>query len=107
MPTRILTISTATGTFGPVTYGGSFRFAAYAGASTGDKDYAGTVQGSIGQAGQWQTVLTLTTANSTGPINSTGINSTGVDFIVFDKLRMVLTKNNSTHSTPVWLSASV
>jgi hypothetical protein len=101
LPTRLILVSTATGTFGPVDYGDAYRSVGYAGPSTADKDYAGTIQGSVGGGNAWQTIITLTTANSTGPLNSTG-----TDRVVFDKLRMVLTKNNSTHATPVWLAAS-
>ena len=98
MPVRILSISTSTGTFGPVDFGDAYKRAAYAGASTADRDYAATVQGSLGGSGVWTTVLTLTTSNSTGHVGSTGA--------VFDKLRMVVTTNNTTAASPVWLAAS-
>ena len=97
MPVRILTISTSTGTFGPVDFGDAFQRAAYAGASTANKDYAGTVEGSLGGSGVWTTVLTLTTSNSTGHVGSTGA--------VFDKLRAVISTNNTTGSGPIWLAA--
>ncbi len=101
MPVRILSISTSTGTFGPVDFGNAYRYAGYAGASTADRDYAGTVQGTLGGAGAWATVLTLTTSNSTGLVSSTG-----TDLTVFDKLRVVITTNNTTAASPIWLAAS-
>ncbi len=101
MPVRLITVSSATGTFGPIDYGNAYRYAAYAGASSANKDYAGTVQGSLGNSGIWTTVLTLTTTNSTGQVSSTG-----TDLVLFDKLRMVVTKNNTTADSPVWLAAS-
>lgn len=102
MPVRILTISTATGTFGPVDFGNAYRYAGFADNRTAaDKDIAGTVQGSLGGSGKWSTVLTLST-NSSGTIFS----STGTDLNMFDKLRVVVTTNNSTTSFPAWLAAS-
>ena len=98
MPVRILTISTSTGTFGPVDFGDAYKRAAYAGASTADRGYAGTIQGSLGGSEVWTTVLTLTTSNSTGHVGSTGA--------VFDKLRAVISTNNSTRDTGIWLAAS-
>ncbi len=101
MPVRILTISTATGTFpstGWVDFGDVYLRAAYAGASSANKDYAGTVEGSIGGSGVWNTIVTLTTSNSTGQVSSTGE--------PFDKLRFVVTTNNTTAETGVWLAAS-
>lgn len=99
MPVRLLSVTTSTGTFGPVDYGDAYTRAAYAGASSADKDYAATVQGSLGGSGVWTTVLTLTTSNSTGHVGSTGA--------MFDKLRMVVTTNNTTAAGPVWLGASL
>ena len=105
MPVRILTISTATGTFpdaNGIDFGNQYRFASYADTSTAaDKDILGTVQGTIGGSPKWTTVLTLTT-------NSSGLrfSSTGTDLIAFDKLRVVVTANNSTESFQAWLGAS-
>ena len=101
MPTRLIVVSTATGVFGPVDYGDAYRSVGYAGPSSANKDYAGTIQGSVGGSGAWQNIITLTTSNSTGPLNSTG-----TDRVVFDKLRLNLSKNNTTQETPVWLAAS-
>ena len=102
MPVRIVTVSTATGTFGPVDLGDAYRYAGYAsGAASTDHTYEGTVEGSLGGSGQWTTVLTLTTGNSTGHVSSTG-----TDLVVFDKLRVNLSANNSTASTPVWVAGT-
>jgi hypothetical protein len=102
MPVRILSINSSdTGTFGPVDFGDQYRFASYADNSTGaDADVGGTVEGTIGAAGMWTTILTLTT-NSSGTMFS----STGTDLPAFDKLRVVLTANNSTGDTIAWLGA--
>lgn len=104
MPVRHLTISTSTGTFGPVDFGDAHRWVSYVGASTANKGYAGTVQGAIGGAGVWNTLLTLTTANSTDQVN-TVLEATGADVVLFSKARVVLTKNNSTRVTGLWLAA--
>ena len=105
MPVRILTISTDTGTFpstNGISFGGPYRFASYADNSTAaDKDVLGTVEGTLGKSPKWTTVLTLTT-------NSSGVrfSSTGSDLVAFDKLRVVLTANNSTQDVLAWLGAS-
>ncbi len=105
MPVRIVTISTATGTFpstNGVDFGDQYRFASYADSSTAaDRDVLGTVEGTLGGSPKWTTVLTLTT-------NSSGVrfSSTGSDLIAFDKLRVVLTANNSTENVIAWLGAS-
>jgi hypothetical protein len=105
LPVRILTISTATGTFpstNGISFGGPYRFASYADdATTVDKEVKGTVQGSLGGSPKWTTVLTLTT-NSSG----TRFTSTGSDLVAFDKLRVVLTANGSTEDVIAWLGAS-
>ena len=105
MPVRILTISTATGIFpstNGIDFGNQYRFASYADdATTADRDVLGTVQGTIGGSPKWTTVLTLTT-DSTG----TRFSSTGADLVAFDKLRVVLTANNSTADVTAWLGAS-
>jgi hypothetical protein len=100
MPTRILTISTATGVFGPVDFGDVYVRAtvSIANAST-NTTYVGDVEGAIGNSPNWTSVIALTTANSTGAY----LSSTGTPF---DKLRVNLSANASTASTPVWLSAS-
>jgi hypothetical protein len=100
MPVRLVTVSTATGVFGPVDFGDAYRGAGYAAANaTTDHTIVGTVQGAFGGS-DWFTVLTLTTLNSTGRVN---VLSTGP---AFDKLRINLSANNSTASMPVWLAAS-
>jgi hypothetical protein len=105
MPVRIVTISTATGTFpstNGVDFGDQFRFASYSDNSTAvDKEVKGTVEGTVGHSPKWTTVLTLTT-NSSG----TRFSSTGADLVAFDKLRVVLTANNSTQTVLAWLGAS-
>ena len=107
MPVRTILISTSTGTFpaspGYVDLGRASWAVSFAGPSTSDKDYAGTVEGSIGGSGIWNTILTLTTSNTTGQVNTANVGSTG-DVVLFDKLRIVLTANNTTASTPVWLA---
>lgn len=101
MPTRLITVSTATGIHGPVDYGEAYRHFAYSAAPTSTgHTLVGTVQGAIGGGG-WQTVFTLTTGNSTGYLSSTGS-----DLPLFDKVRLNLSANNSTGSVPVWLAAS-
>lgn len=101
MPVRHLTLSTATGTFGPVDFGDAYRFAGFADDRTAaDRDIAGTVEGSIGGSNKWTTVLTLTT-NSSG----TYFSSTGTDLPVFDKARVVVSANNSTNSFGAWIAA--
>lgn len=111
MPIRHILISTATGTF-PTTGANQPPFVdfgkvgwalSFTGPSTANKDYAGTVQGTIGDSANWQTILTLTTSNTTDQVNTVNIASTG-DVVLFDKARIVLTKNNTTASTPVWLA---
>lgn len=112
MPTRIITISTATGIFpstdvapgGYVDLAGHVSWAvSFAGPSTANKDYAGTVEGSIGNSGIWNTILTLTTSNTTGQVNTVNIGSTG-EVVLFDKLRINVSKNNTTAETGVWLA---
>ena len=104
MPVRIVTISTDTGTFpstNGVDFGDQYRFASYSDNSTvADRDVLGTVEGTIGNSPKWTTVLTLTT-------NSTALrfSSTGSDLVAFDKLRVVLTANNSTQNVLAWLGA--
>ena len=104
MPVRIVAISTEATTFpstNGVDFGDAYRVASYADASTtADRDIGGTVEGTIGGSPKWQTVLTLTT-------NSTGLSfaSTGADLVPFDKLRIVVTANNSTSGFSAWLSA--
>jgi hypothetical protein len=101
MPVRHVTVSTATGVFGPVDFGDAYKSVSYAAlnASTAHT-VVGTVQGAFGGS-NWFTVLTLTTGNSTGIVNAT---ATGP---LFDKLRLNLSANNSTAAMPVWLAASV
>lgn len=105
MPVRILTISTATGTFpstNGIDFGNQYRFASYSDdATTADKEIAGIVQGTIGKSPKWTTVLTLAT-------DSTGLrfSSTGGDLVAFDKLRVVVTANGSTENVTAWLGAS-
>ncbi len=105
MPVRILTISTATGTFpstNGIDFGNQYRFASYSDdATTADKEIAGTVQGTVGKSPKWTTVLTLAT-DSTG----TRFSSTGADLVAFDKLRVVVTANGSTAAVTAWLGAS-
>ena len=105
MPVRIVTITTATGTFpstNGVDFGNQYRFASYSDNSTAtDRDVLGTVQGTVGGSPKWTTVLTVTT-DSTG----TRFSSTGGDLVAFDKLRVVLTANNSTQNVTAWLGAS-
>ena len=97
-----MTLSTATGIFGPVDYGRAYRHASYAAlnASTGHT-FVGSVEGTIGGSDSWTAVLALATGTSTGHISSTG-----TDFPIFDKLRINLSANNATAETPAWLSAS-
>ena len=105
MPVRILTISTATGTFpstNGIDFGNQYRFASYSDNSTvADRDVGGTVQGTVGGSPKWTTVRTVAT-------DSTGLrfSSTGADLVAFDKLRVVLTVNNSTQNVTAWLGAS-
>ena len=100
MPVRHLTISTATGNFGPVDFGEVHRHAAIViqTASTAHT-VTGNVQGSIGGSSNWNSLISLTTANSTGAY----LHSTGLPF---DKLRISLSANLSTASQPAWLAAS-
>ena len=105
MPVRILTLSTATGTF-PSTngmdFGNQYRFASYSDDQvTADREVSGTVQGTVGKSPKWTTVLTITTDSS-----GTRFSSTGGDLVAFDKLRVVLTGNLSTRSMTAWLGAS-
>jgi hypothetical protein len=105
MPVRILTLTTATGTFpstNGIDFGNQYRFASYADDQvTTDRDVLGTVQGTVGGSPKWTTVLTITTDSS-----GTRFSSTGADLTTFDKLRVVLTANNSTRSMTAWLGAS-
>lgn len=100
MPVKLLTISTATGIFGPVDFDGNLhRFAAYADGSTAaDRDIGGTVEGTVGGSPKWTTVITLTTNSSGARFNSTGD-------VAFDKLRVNVSANNATASFPAWLHA--
>jgi len=101
MPVRILTVSTATGVFGPVDFGDAYKSASYAAANASTAHtLEGTIQGAFGGS-DFFTVMTLTTANSTGIVNVT---ATGP---LFDKLRLNLTGNASTAEMPVWLAAGV
>ncbi len=105
MPVRILTISTATGTFpstNGVDFGDQYRFASYSDNSiVAGKDVKGTVEGTIGNSPKWMTVLTLTTNSTATRFSSTGSS----DLVAFDKLRVVLTANNSTVTVLAWLGA--
>ncbi len=105
MPVRILTISTDTGTFPStlgVDFGDQYKVATYSDNQTAvSKDVKGTVEGTIGGSPKWSTLLTLTTDSS-----GTRFASTGTDLVPFDKLRVVLTANNSTTDVIAWLGAS-
>jgi hypothetical protein len=106
VPTRIVQLTTATGVFptGGVDLGGSaYRFATFAWANPSTRAIEGTVEGSIGGADNWATVITLTTANTTGAVLSAGGTTGG---LVFDKLRVNLSGNESTSATQAWLAAS-
>lgn len=107
MPVRILTISTATGTFpstadepgGYLDFGNLYRFASYADAVTAaDRDIQGTVEGTIGASPKWTTVITISTNSSGTRFDSTGD-------VTFDKLRVNVAANNSTTSFAAWLGA--
>ena len=107
MPIKHVTVSTSTGVFPSekgISLGEAYLFVSYSGASTANKGYAGTVQGAVGAAANWVDLLTLTTSNSTGQVNSV-FSSTGADVVLFDRLRLNLSKNNSTQDTGVWLAA--
>ena len=105
MPVRILTISTATGTFpstNGIDFGNQYRFASYSDDQvTADREVSGTVEGTIGNSPKWTTVLTITTDSS-----GVRFSSTGTDLPAFDKLRVVLDGNLSTRSVIAWLGAS-
>ena len=104
MPTRIVQMTTGTATFpstNGVDFGDAYRVASYADSSTvADRDIAAVVEGTIGKSPKWTTVLTVTT-------NSTAIRfaSTGADLVPFDKLRIVVSANNSTQAFQAWLTA--
>ena len=102
-PAQPITVSTATGVFGPAYFGGGFKVAAvaYTGGATA-QTMVGSVQGSIGNSGVWANVLLLTTANSTGTVYLASTGQTRV----FDKLRVNLSANNRTASTVVWLGVA-
>lgn len=106
---QIITISTSTGTFpdaNGVDFGEAFRYSGYADNRTAaNKDIAGTVQASLGNSGKWMDVITLTT-NSSGTFFASASETTGSTLTMFDKLRVVVTTNNSTESFPAWLAAN-
>lgn len=113
MPVRLITISTSTGTFpssteypgGYVSFDGAYRFSGYGDNRTeSGKDIAGTVQASLGATNKWVNVITLTT-DSTGTLFASASETTGSTLTMFDKLRVVVTTNNSTESFPAWLAA--
>ena len=105
MPIRIVTISTETGTFpstNGVDFGDQYKVVSYSDNSTvADRDVGGTVEGTIGGSPKWSTLLTLTTDSS-----GTRFASTGADLVPFDKLRIVISANNSTADVIAWLGAS-
>jgi hypothetical protein len=102
-PAQSVTVSTATGNFGPAFFGGGFRIAslAYVGGATA-QTMVGSVQGSLGNSGVWSNVLVLSTANSTGNVYLASTGQTRV----FDKLRLTLSANNRTAATTVWLGVA-
>lgn len=106
MPTRLVTLSTATGVFpstGTADLGDAYRHVAFTWNNPSTRALAGTVEGSVGQSDNWVTVITLTTANTTGAM----LSSSGASGLaVFDKLRINLSGNESTSATVAWLAAS-
>ncbi len=107
MPTRLVTISTATGVFpsnGFVDLGDAYRRASFALGNLTTRAIEGTVEGSIGNSDNWATVITLATGNTTGSMLTSTGGSSGE--VVFDKLRINLSGNETTNSTPAWLAAS-
>lgn len=106
MPVVLVQLSTAAGVFpstGTANFGDAYRHASFAWANPSTRAMAGTVQGSIGNADNWVTVITLATDTTTGAM----LSSSGASgLVVFDKLRINLTNNESTTATQAWLAAS-
>ncbi len=109
MPVRIVQLTTATGVFPRgdagafVDLGDAYRHAAFAWANPSTRALEGTVEGSIGAADNWVTVIPLGTATTTGAM----LSSSGASGLaVFDKLRINLIDNESTTTTQAWLAAS-
>lgn len=98
-----ITLTTSTGAFGPIYLGVPHRFAQFSFLNASTKSVKGALQGSIGDAATWASVITLTTQNSTGTVN---LLSTGG--LVFDKLRLNVTDNELTSTSAnfkAWLAA--
>ncbi len=107
MPTRLITLSTATGVHpvspGFVDFGDAYNNASFALVSGTTRSIEGAVEGSIGASDHWVTVIALTTSNTTGSLLSTTGSSGRV---LFDKLRINITGDNEfTTEVNAYLSA--
>jgi hypothetical protein len=86
-----------------VDMGDTYNTAGFAFGNLTTRAIEGTVEGSIGGSDNWVTVISLTTGNTTGTLlTTTGLSSGRT---LFDKLRVNLIDNETTNTTPAWLSA--
>ena len=93
-------LSTSTGATSAIFLGVPHRYAQFSWSNSSTRSIKGDVEGSIGDAATWASVVSLTTSNSTGTVN---LISTGG--IIFDKLRLNLTANETTSTGKVWVAA--
>lgn len=96
-----ITLSTSTGVSGSALFGEGRRFAQLSWNNDSTRSIKGDVEGSNGRSGAWSSVIALTTSNTTGA--SLNLMSTGG--MVFDKLRLNLSANETTAANTITLNA--
>ncbi len=107
MPTRLVTLSSATGVHptspGFVDFGDAYNKASFALHSGSSRSIEGAVEGTIGATTHWVTVIALTTSNTTGSLLTTTGGSS--ERVLFDKLRINIIDNETTGGMNAYLSA--